>query len=606
MKERIDFIFIEGIEPRINSYSVFIGYLFPVTASILQKGYTFKIISLRLLKDYSIRGLVNELARFEFKAVCMTTTADSIRYVYCICNEVKKEFPKVPIILGGPQASYDDVNVMNKCMCDFIVRNEGDYKNIEIIEQYYGRKEFSAIAGITWRKDNKIITNEASKPLDINKLPTPNYKILADAKYWVCPIGVSEESFKDKLSKIRQTYRFFMTGRGCPNKCAFCVEGNAGNVFRYRSVEKLREDLISFIKNTGHKYIAIADDTFTSSVKRVKSICEMFKEVQQDYPFTWYCEGRVDVLSKYPEILDIMVDAGLVSLQIGVESGNQEVLDIYNKRITVEQIKNVIYQARKYPSLRIFGNIILGNPHETIDQLHKSLTVISELVKLSGFKFEITTSVLTPFVGTPIRIQSEKFGIELFYPDFEERRFSFSDIVCKPNTLSIPEMYSVKSIAETHFQQLACEKLFLCDDVKQRVLNLLNQEESDSMNIWLSRSKIGSSSIFSKYLKMLTKRMAVLDCRKYDYQEKGEMFPVALWELEYSEETDSYYFFSLNDISYTLSGVKAYLWDSATGEKTLNHIYEECKLLFPNTDYSQVVSFYDEMDTQLALLYMKL
>ncbi len=44
MKEKIDFIFIESIEPRNNTRSVYIGYLFPVGAAIIEGGYTFKIL----------------------------------------------------------------------------------------------------------------------------------------------------------------------------------------------------------------------------------------------------------------------------------------------------------------------------------------------------------------------------------------------------------------------------------------------------------------------------------------------------------------------------------------------------------------------------------
>lgn len=602
MKEKIDFIFIESIEPRSNTRSVFIGYLFPVGAAIIERGYTFKILSLAFLKDYSIRGLIEELGKFEFRAICMTTTADSIRYVYDICNKVKKAYPSVPIILGGPQASYDDIHVMEKCSCDFIIRNEGDYKNVDIMEEYYSNKEYSNIPGITWRKNGKTISNPSGRPLDINSLPTPYYQILYDPKLWVRPNGLSEKDFPDQLNKIRESYVFFMTGRGCPNKCSFCVEGNAGNIYRFRNVDKLKEDLISFLDNTGHKYVAIADDTFTSSLNRVRKVCSMFKEVQKERPFTWYCEGRVDVLTRHPEIIDIMVDAGLVALQIGVESGSQDVLDIYNKRITIEQIRNVILYTRKYPTLRIFGNIILGNPHETKGQLMDSLAVIDELVKLSHFKLEISTSILTPFVGTPIRSNSKEYGIEILYDHFEEVRFSFTDIVCKPETLTMTDIYLLKSIVEKHFQDLVNRELFCYDNVKKQVINLMSREKSTSVNIWLARSRVVSSAAFESYIELLSRKSAVLDVADYDNKEIMQMFPKALWQLDYNSHKDEYTFISLNGINYTLAGIDAYLWDEATGENSILDIYEKSKIEYDIVDFDYVLSFYKEMDKQLALI----
>lgn len=602
MKEKFDFIFIESIEPRNNTRSVFIGYLFPVGAAIIERGYTFKILSLAFLKDYSIKGIIEELGNYEFRAVCMTTTADSIRYVYDICNRVKKAYPSVPIILGGPQASYDDVNVMQKCSCDFIIRNEGDYKNVDIMEEYYSNKDYSNIPGITWRHNDKIISNPSGKPLDINSLPTPYYQILNDSKLWICPNGLSEEDFSYKFKSIRQSYSYFMTGRGCPNKCSFCVEGNVGNIYRFRNVDKLKEDLISFLDNIGRKYVVIADDTFTSSLNRVRKVCSMFKEVQKERPFTWYCEGRVDVLTKHPEIIDIMVDAGLVALQIGVESGSQEVLDIYNKRITIEQIRNVILYTRKYPALRIFGNIILGNPHETKDQLMESLAVIDELVKLSNFKLEISTSILTPFVGTPIRSNSKEYGIEILYENFEEVRFSFTDIVCKPETLTMTDIYSLKSIVEKHFQELVNRELFSYDNVKKHVVNLMSHEKGTSESQWLFKSRVASSAAFESYIELLSRKSAVLDVADYDNKEIMQMFPKALWQLDYNTGKNVYTFTSLNGINYTLAGIDAYLWDEATGENSIGDIYEKSKIEYGIVDYDYVLSFYKEMDKQLALI----
>lgn len=606
MKEKIDFIFLESLEPRSNTRSVFIGYLFPVGAAVIERGYTFKILSLAFLNDYSIRGLIEELGKYDFRAICMTTTADSIRYVYDICNKVKCAFPSVPIILGGPQASYDDFRVMEKCSCDFIIRNEGDYKNVDIMEEYYSNKDYSNIPGITWRHNDRIISNPSGKPLDINTLPTPYYQIFSNPELWIRPKGLSEEGFLNKLKRIRQSYQFFMTGRGCPNKCSFCVEGNAGNIYRFRNVDKLKEDLISFLDNTGHKYVAIADDTFTSSLNRVRKVCSMFKEVQKEHPFTWYCEGRVDVLSRHPEIIDIMVDSGLVALQIGVESGRQEVLDIYNKRITLEQIRTVIRYTQKYPTLRIFGNIILGNPHETKEQLIESLSVIDEFVKLSNFKLEISTSILTPFVGTPIRSNPQTYGTEILYDHFEEIRFSFSDIVCKPDTLSMTDIFGIKSIVENHFLELANKELFSCDNVKRHVVNLFSHEKGTSINIWLAKSSVASSAAFDSYLELLSRKSAVINTEDYDKEEIVQTFPKALWQLDYNRAKDLYTFLSLNGQKYTLTGIDAFLWDEATGDNSILDIYEKSKIEYGTVDLDYVLDFYKEMDKQLAVILFTL
>lgn len=232
----------------------------------------------------------------------------------------------------------------------------------------------------------------------------------------------------------------------------------------------------------------------------------------------------------------------------------------------------------------------------------ESLAVIDELVKFSHFKLEISTSILTPFVGTPIRSNSKEYGIEILYDHFEEVRFSFTDIVCKPETLTVTDIYSLKSIVEKHFQELANRELFSYDNVKKQVVNLMSHEKGSSVSIWLLKSRVASSAAFESYIELLSRKSAVLDVSDYENKEIMQMFPKALWQLDYNTSKDVYTFTSLNGRKYTLAGIDAYLWDEATGENSIWDIYEKSKIEYEIVDFDYVLSFYKEMDKQLAII----
>lgn len=91
-------------------------------------------------------------------------------------------------------------------------------------------------------------------------------------------------------------------------------------------------DLEYFLNTTNSKFVLIGDDTFTSRKKRVIDMCDKIKDLRKKYDFSWYAEGRVNVREKFPELIEIMVDAGLVKLQLSIESGNQKALGAYNKK----------------------------------------------------------------------------------------------------------------------------------------------------------------------------------------------------------------------------------------------------------------------------------
>ena len=251
---KYDIIFLDGLLPRHISHS-FLSYLFSIVSVLENKHYNFKILSLNTLSDYSMSGLIKELLNHDFSTIGMTTNAENIRFVYELCRVIKKEFPSVLIILGGPEVTYSDEKVLKESYCDIIVRHEGENKLVKILHGIRkGDLDLSTIPGITYRKGNEIFKNEDDIQLNINELLIPQYRILADRKYWIIPRHSSYKDFDTFLKKVRSGNLYFSTSRGCPNKCLFCVEGNKKG-YTFRNVENVERDLDYFIQSTNTNYI---------------------------------------------------------------------------------------------------------------------------------------------------------------------------------------------------------------------------------------------------------------------------------------------------------------------------------------------------------------
>lgn len=597
---KTNIIFLDGVEPPSSSYSCFIGYLFPLVSVLEEANFSSKILSVKNLSDYSLQGILCELKKYQFDAVGMTTNADNIRFVYKICDAIKSVFPQTTIILGGPHVTYADEKTLKESNCDIIIRDEGEMKLLEILHCLNCGDSYTHVKGITYKKNGVIFRNENPAPLDINKLPTPQYAILSNTKYWIIPTGVNEKQFSEVLSEIRKSYNFFMTGRGCPYKCAFCVEGNIKRKYQFRSVDNVRKDLTYFLQETRHTFVAIADDTFTSSPKRVEELCSVFKEIQQEHPFVWFCEGRVDVISKHLNIINTMYNAGLKKLQIGIESGSQDVLDIYNKGITLKQLEIVVQESAKFEDLIVAGNLILGNPHETLPEFIKSLEFIKHLLLLSKFKLDITTSYLTPFHGTPVRIGSEKYGIEVI-PEFEFNRIGMLDIVSKPVVLSTKEVNSLKMLTEMELGKFINENIFKLP--KDFILSFYTNKSSLSqMPIALYRSwwKLAS---FRKYLKIWNKTL-VVNNDAVTLESSYKYSPIKLWDIEFDSEQETYYFIDLMGQENVIKDDYAYLWKYATGKYS---IYEIFKNRLPSSTLTicDVFEFYKKLESKWALVFIE-
>ena len=229
---------------------------------------------------------------------------DNVREVAKISAWVK-EHRNIPVVVGGPQSKHLGKEFFIKSKCDAVVRGEGELTIVDLANLFLEETgAMEDIRGIAYLKDGQVVINEEQLPIDnLDLLPMCHEKYMLDIKgernVWVC-----------------------MTGRGCPFACSFCFEALRSNSVRFRSVENVLDELKErFHQDSEYKYLMFADDTFTLSPERVKALCEGIKSIREKKDFVWYCEGHIRTLLKHPEMIDYMVVAGMVRLQLGIESG---------------------------------------------------------------------------------------------------------------------------------------------------------------------------------------------------------------------------------------------------------------------------------------------
>jgi radical SAM superfamily enzyme YgiQ (UPF0313 family) len=574
--EMIDILFIDGLEERhLIETPTFLGYLFPIASVLEIYKYTYKIFNLSTLNNYTEFGFIEELKSISFKTIGISTNADNIRITYKVIEILKEYFPRTPIILGGPQATYSSQKIIKETKCDVVVMHEGEYKLIKLLDYYInGIGSLDSIQGITFTDGyGNIIENQDSEPICLDELPIPKFEILTNPVYWLIPSNCSFDNFDDFLIRIKFYNNIFLTGRGCPYNCSFCVEGNINSKFRLRSIHLVENDLRHYLNTMKTNYFLVGDDTFTSSVKRVTEITEMFKRLRKEYDFVWFAEGRVNVLFNNPNMLDMMVDAGLYKLQLGIESGNQKVLDIYNKRITIEQIEGVVKIASKYDNLLIHGNLILGNPFETIEDFNKSIDFAKHLIQISKYKMDFACGYLTPFVGTEIRENPKKYGITILDDNFEHNNISFTKITCKPNTIDMADLQNLYSFTENEFTKF----------YKNNIWNL-NKKDIDSkwfFDIYYGGASTGvisrswTKSIYNlfslqRYYSLFSQGGYIAS---YSYEGNyADLIPLKIWDLSYEQAAQNYKFISLNNEVILISGNDLFLYENAIGNLSINEL----------------------------------
>jgi len=182
-----------------------------------------------------------------------------------------------------------------------------------------------------------------------------------------------------------------MCSRGCPFSCNFCSKPVFGSFYRNRSATSIVDE-IEDIQTYGYERVWFSDDIFPINKKLVEGVCSEIN--QRGLDIEWGCLCRSDLMNE--ELARKMKKGGCFQVFFGLESGNNEVLKMMNKAITVEQSKLAVNSCVK-AGIKVGGFFILGYPGENNKTMLETIKFASSL-PLDYFSF----TVPYPIPGTKL------------------------------------------------------------------------------------------------------------------------------------------------------------------------------------------------------------
>lgn len=294
--------------------------------------------------------------------VGITGTTPTFGSTLKIAHLLKRNLPRVPIILGGAHVSALPKETMIYDCFDVGVIGEGDYTTLELVRQIErcGLSELGKVAGIAFRHDGEILQTERRPFIkNLDELPYP-------ARHLLPPLHMYHPA---PTSYKRLPNAHIFTSRGCAGaECVFCDRGGFGFSVRFRSVENVFGEIDELINVYGARDLKIYDDTFTIDKKRVLRICDEFRKRRIDVP--WCCLARVNTVNR--EILTAMKKAGCWEVLFGLESMDQTVLTKLMKHTTVEQNIQAVKLCHEL-GISVRANFIVGTPFDTLETMEKDL-----------------------------------------------------------------------------------------------------------------------------------------------------------------------------------------------------------------------------------------
>ncbi len=321
-----------------------------LATSLARGGIRWKVIDPGEQSLAEWRRAIERLAPERPRAVGISSTFVLDGYwLGTLCEMVRRILPEAKLVIGGYYYASDAQQFLS-LDADVLCVGEGERRIVEIVRAVRDGTGLEQIAGLYVRApDGRLRYTGDVEPLRFEDLPLPDWT-LSDR------IEPPVEPGRDSLHYCVETQR------GCVFKCEFCT-------YRTLAAPSLAtsEHAVRAIRSIAgyHGTLFLIDATATTPRARFQSILEgLVREGGSPLPMNLY--ARVSDLDD--EICALMARAGVTTVTVGQESGDQRMLNQMKKGTRADQVRPAIDALARH-GLRAIFCFLFGFPGETVDSL---------------------------------------------------------------------------------------------------------------------------------------------------------------------------------------------------------------------------------------------
>lgn len=388
------------------------------------------------IQEFTINQRIDSIAadifRINADIVGFSTYIWNIEEVLDISRIIKIASPETSILLGGPEVSYDPVDILNKnTFIDIIIFGEGEQTFRELISG----KDIDGIRGLAYRKGEEVFINPQRHLIkSLDEIPFPY-------------------SEKDRLeNKIV----YYEASRGCPFNCAFCLSSTIHGLRRF-SIDRVKNDL-DFLIGSGARQIKFVDRTFNADKDFARQIMEHVAHSSQQMT-SFHAEITAHLVDQDQLEFFKGLRKGLFQFEIGVQSTHQDTIDSIGRTTDFIKLRKVSEAIASFGNIHQHLDLIAGLPFEDYHRFGKSFDDLSEINPE-----KIQLGFLKLLKGSKLRDEAELHGYEFLdkapYEVLKSKWLSYDDIIKLKDIEELVEKYynerlfkySITHIAKKHFK----------------------------------------------------------------------------------------------------------------------------------------------------------
>lgn len=352
----------------------YIPYAFLHIGSLLKRaGFSYKILHnvWREKAEQELELFAKEVIAAKPLWVGLSVITGRSTYFSARFSRIVKENSDIPIVWGGIHPTILPQQCLEEDYVDYVILGEGEERAVEFTHCLLEGKGLSQMDGIGYKRDGQIFINPPKAKVDVRSL---------------------EIDWDHDLSRyLANGGLSYITSRGCPYRCDFCVNNALDNrKWRPLPEDKVLED-ISYLKwKYNISYIHFNDDNFFVDQERAFRILNWAN-------LRWFAETRVNYITE--NFAKRVKEAGECErLMAGGESGSERVLKLIHKGHTRKQMLEAarLIGTYKIPSSWSF---IVGMPGEAYEDIRETFEFMRILEDIAGFPF-CKPGLYMPYPGT--------------------------------------------------------------------------------------------------------------------------------------------------------------------------------------------------------------
>lgn len=369
------------------------------------KGYEVNIVDAAMEKGFLDRTL-QIIRNREPLFVGLTVMSTQIPSAIEISENIKKFIPNLNIVWGGIHPTLYPKQTLSDRSLDIIVRGLGEQPALEIAEALLKGKSLSTIKNIGYKSNNQLCLNHILfNPIHLEDLPFLNYDLIDVEKY-------VERDYSELGGRKTRTLMVY-AGIGCPYKCSFCINSSMyQRKYMFKSATRLLDEVELLINKYQIEHINFRDENFFTNKNRIVELLDQIEK--RGLKFTWNANARADYFNDTyfsESILKRLRSSGCILLGIGAESGDEKVLNLIDKEITLSDILNSARTSKKY-GIRIGYSFMSGIPGEKIENMLNTIKFINQLKIISNKNYIIGPQLFRPYPGSKLYHSCIEYGLK--------------------------------------------------------------------------------------------------------------------------------------------------------------------------------------------------